>query len=124
MATFPMPSTDNELADLLARWILDRENEVAAALALEDLDPDHHLNSADRSLWRDLLGGVTARLVLDVDARVLDLVRERLHTDPLYARVAGALKDPTSPAGQAFRTALTSFAETGVLGDLLRGSWD
>lgn len=120
---FRLPATVTELADRIVTWILDRENEVAAALALEELDPDGRLSQAERDQWTELIDAVTADVTLGVEQPVIELVRHHMTQDVLYARVKRALEDPAGASGRDLRQVLTVLAASGVVGDLLRGNW-
>ncbi len=122
---FPdLPETPAELGKTLASWVIDTHSEVAAALALEPLDPDSAIERAEHRAWGRRLGEVTISFKINVNADAqLSLRKNLARLSELYRRTQDGLARPRSRNGQALAAALDDALDDGVVGRLTSGQW-
>jgi len=122
---FPdLPEPPAEMGKAIAEWVVDTNSEVAAALALEPLDPDGVLEAAERQAWDEDLLQVTLSFEIDVADETQRSLRDALAgKGELYRRTRGALANPHDQDGQALAAALDHALDTGVIGRLTSGDW-
>ena len=123
--TFITPGnvTARSVATCVLDLVAQEEATVAAALALEPLDPDRTLTGDERAKWENLIEELSVELTLNSDTPVMDLILASLETVPLYRQCREALREPYGLLGQQLRGALLEAVETGVIGGLMSGSW-
>jgi hypothetical protein len=123
---FPyLPETPQEMGKELASWVIETDSEVAAALALEPLDPDSVTESAERQAWERRLAKVTISFKINVSADAQLSLRKNLASlSELYRRTRNGLADPHGRNGQALAAALDGALDDGVIGRLTSGQWD
>jgi hypothetical protein len=114
---FVWPAEAEGQADFVARWVVDIDSQVAAALSRHEFDPDGLLADSeddtdeedpdeDRRPWSERVTSLSFTFGIYLDEAVVDAVHERLASDHLYARTVEALRNPLGDLGKAFRTAL------------------
>jgi len=109
-----------ETAQAAAAFILEDGQQFAAAWELEPFDPDGRLTPEEATRWQELQEEVEVSVSIYLEPfEELQVLREQLLNDRGYAWVAGALRDPTSEAGQALLAKLEEAASTGVIGELM-----
>lgn len=102
------------------------EAEVAAALALQPLDPRDTLSAEQRHWWQELLDAVILEFGTDVGTEVEDLLRRDLaRNSSLYRRTRDALRQPLGEEGQALGVTPDRFVHGDAsLGSLIGGTWN
>jgi len=119
-----LPDDPVELGTVLADWTIETESAVAAALALEPLDPHDELDLAEREAWDERLGEVTVSFETDVPKEAQRALRDSLaKRSELYRRTLNALGNPHSQDGRALAAALDAAIGDGVVGLLTSGEW-
>jgi hypothetical protein len=123
---FPhLPEIPEELGEALADWAIETDSDVAAALALEPLDPNGVIENAERRAWEKRLAEVTVSFKIDVNADARQALRESLtRMSELYRRTQDGLASPRSREGQALAAALDNALDDGVVGRLTSGQWE
>lgn len=115
--------TPQDVAAQVLHLVAHEEATVAAALALEPLDPDGTLTAEALATWRNLIEELSMELTLSTDRQVNDLLRASLEGDPLFRACRQALAEPNGVLGQQLEAALEETTESGLIGELLSGNW-
>jgi hypothetical protein len=119
-----LPEAPEELGEAMAGWVIETDSEVAAALALEQLDPSDVIKDAERQEWMRRRAEVTVSFEIDVSAEALRALRANLvRRSELYRRTRDGLASPSSRDGQALAAALDSAIDDGIVGRLTSGQW-
>ena len=120
-----LPEADDELARVLASWLLELEAEVAAAFSMEALEV-RALTSDMREQWEALIETFTesASVTLAVSDAAVASLRQELRESPRYLQTLEALSSPTSELGRALLQRLIEFETDGVLGPIEFGNWN
>lgn len=106
-----------QLVAALVQWSLCEDAEIAAALALEPLDPRGTLGPEARGEWDRLLEELTLTVSYFLPEDVEQSLRRVLaRRGTRYWYVKRALHDPRSGPGRHVLDALRDVAESGVLG--------
>ena len=119
-----LPEGPPQLGRRLAEWVIDTHGEVAAALALEPLDPDGALDDEERRAWEKALAAVPLSFELQVDAAALKPLRVNLALlSDLYLRTRGALARPAGADGRMLAESLGDGPVNGAISRLASGDW-
>ena len=114
-----IPSTTSALVELIARWAMGVQADVAWALATTQLDPQASLSADDRELWEARVDAPELSLSLDLSVELREAVTKQLRGTDRFARIAEGLTDPHGEEGQRLAEAFDDVMESGVLGAIL-----
>ncbi len=124
MEVLPGNSRPDQVASHVINLINQEECHVAAALALEPLDPNHTLPPNEREEWSELIGGLTVELAVDCDEDAARLIRRHLTEESAsYRRARAALEQPNSALGQRFLRDLELAVSEDIPARLTHGAW-
>lgn len=111
-----------EVGLAVADFIVSSGQQFMAAWELEGLN-ETGLPQEEIDNWIELVGSIELSLDLRLESpKELEACLERLNENPGYARVAAALRDPASAAGQELLERIETVAESQVLGDIMWNS--
>jgi hypothetical protein len=120
-----LPEDPAHLGENVADWVMGTESAVAAAMALEPLDPDSELSKEERKSWEGYLEEVTVDFKVDLPEDATLSLRENLvRRSDLYCRTRDGLRNPRSDDGLALYSALEVAVADGVIGGLTSGDWE
>ena len=96
------PESVEQRAEIVVGWVCSTEQEVAAALGLEPLDPSGVLDEHEGEVWRERVDEVELSFTLDAPAALVRAVRAGLdQPGSPYALTREALAEPTGERGAA-----------------------
>ena len=104
----------------IARWIIDQDSEVGAALVLEPFDPGNTFDADGQAKWDDAMYGIELGVEIYGGDDIVARVRESLgNTGGLYCATRDALANPKSEAGQRL---LDAYREANIYA-IRNGEW-
>ena len=113
------PEGVGQRAEIVVRWVRSTEQEVAAALGLEPLDPSGVLDEHEGEVWRERVDEVELSFTLDAPAALVRAVRAGLdQPGSPYALTREALAEPTGERG----TALAAVVDAWLAGEVTTGA--
>lgn len=117
-------SSDAQVSEAIRRLVIDEEAFVAAAFALEPLDPGGTLSPDAREQWERCLQNVTVTLSLFCSSETREVLRADLTTtSALYSSTRDALREPSSPIGQRLLADLAYSVKHDMPMPLISGAW-